>query len=342
MNLRAQQLKRLHEETFDVLIIGCGINGAATAAALSARGVKTALVDRGDFGGCTSQSSSNLIWGGIKYLESMEIGLVRELCRSRNKLIQAYPTYIREIRFLTHLEQGFRFPAFLIYSGALLYWLMGFFQTRVPRFFTRSAMASEEPLIKTAESIGGVEYSDAYLVEHDARFVLQFVRRSLKEGCAAVNYVSCLKSSRSKEGIWETRMKEVRSGDEWTLRSRILINACGPFVDRQNDENGLSSSHRHVFSKGIHLVVPRLTKKERVLAFFADDGRLFFAIPMSDRTVIGTTDTRVPEPETAVTEADRQFILDNINKRLNLKQPLSRKDILSERCGVRPLVLESE
>ena len=124
MNLRAQQLKRLHEETFDVLIMGSGINGAAAAAALSARGVKTALVDRGDFGGCTSQSSSNLIWGGIKYLESMEFGLVWELCRSRNKLIRAYPTTIREIRFLTNLEQGFRFPAFLINLGALLYWLV--------------------------------------------------------------------------------------------------------------------------------------------------------------------------------------------------------------------------
>ena len=79
-----------------------------------------------------------------------------------------------------------------------------------------------------------------------------------------------------------------------------------------------------------------------MLTFFADDGRLFFAIPMGNRTVIGTTDNRVTEPETEVTDEDRRFVLENINKRVNLKQPLEEKDILSERWGVRPLVLETD
>ena len=89
-------------------------------------------------------------------------------------------------------------------------------------------------------------------------------------------------------------------------------------------------------------MVPRLTEIERVLTFFADDGRLFFAIPMGNRTVIGTTDNRVTEPETEVTDEDRRFVMENINKRVNLKQPLEEKDILSERWGVRPLVLETD
>ena len=88
MDRRAAQLKRLEKESFEVLIIGSGINGAVAASALSTRGIKTALIDRGDFASETSQESSNLAWGGIKYLESFEYGLVRKLCLSRNTLMK--------------------------------------------------------------------------------------------------------------------------------------------------------------------------------------------------------------------------------------------------------------
>jgi len=94
-----------------------------------------------------------------------------------------------------------------------------------------------------------------------------------------------------------------------------------------------------VFSKGIHLLVPRLTDNHRVLTFFADDGRPFFVIPMGPRTCIGTTDNRVDDPVTRVTPEDRRFVLDNINKRLRLASPLTEADIIAERCGVRPLVV---
>ncbi|MEM7293077.1 MAG: glycerol-3-phosphate dehydrogenase C-terminal domain-containing protein, partial [Pseudomonadota bacterium] len=93
---------------------------------------------------------------------------------------------------------------------------------------------------------------------------------------------------------------------------------------------------------GIHLLVPRISEVNRVLAFFASDGRLFFAIPMANRTCIGTTDTRVDDPRTPISDKDREFVLDNINARLNLETPLSRRDIIAERCGVRPLVVETE
>jgi glycerol-3-phosphate dehydrogenase len=110
-------------------------------------------------------------------------------------------------------------------------------------------------------------------------------------------------------------------------------------VDRFNEQNGIRTKHRHVLSKGVHLIVPRLTPNRRVLTFFADDGRLFFVIPMGPRTCIGTTDTRAVSVSEGVTPEDRRFILDNINKRLRLSQPLSESDIIAERCGVRPLVV---
>src|SRR3954466_249272 len=101
MKQRATNLRKLAAGTFDVLIVGGGINGAVSAACLAARGARVALIDRGDFAGVTSQESSNLAWGGIKYMETFELGLVQKLCKSRNELMRAYPSTIQEIRFYT-------------------------------------------------------------------------------------------------------------------------------------------------------------------------------------------------------------------------------------------------
>jgi glycerol-3-phosphate dehydrogenase len=132
MRLRETNIKKLTEQTFDVLILGAGINGAVSAASLARKGLKVALTDNGDFAGETSSNSSNLAWGGIKYLENHEYFLVNKLCKSRNLLMRSYPSAVQEIRFLTTLQNGFRFPAWFVFLGTLTYWLMG-------RFFYPSA-----------------------------------------------------------------------------------------------------------------------------------------------------------------------------------------------------------
>ena len=103
-HLRKNNIEKLPHGIFDVLIIGGGINGAVSAAALAAKGVKVALIDKGDFAGFTSSNSSNLAWGGIKYLESHEYGLVNKLCKSRNHLMRSYPSTVKEIRFFTSIQ----------------------------------------------------------------------------------------------------------------------------------------------------------------------------------------------------------------------------------------------
>jgi glycerol-3-phosphate dehydrogenase len=339
-NLREANVVRLGGAPFDVLVVGGGINGAVSAACLAARGARVALIDRGDFAGQTSQQSSNLAWGGIKYLESLEFGLVSKLCTSRNHLIRSYPSTVQEIRFYSVHERGFRRGLLLIVLGTWLYWLMGRFFTLAPRLLGKRAMAREEPILNLANVDGGVEYSDAYLHDTDARFVWNFVRRALDYGCVAANYVESLGSTRSGDGTWVTRARDVTTGKEVTVRSRVLVNAGGPFVDEMNRGAGQETKHHHTFSKGVHLIVDRLTKNRRVLTFFADDGRLFFVIPMGPRTCIGTTDTRVTDPIAHVTDDDRRFILDNINKRLRLERPLTQGDVIAERCGVRPLAVE--
>lgn len=110
MKLRNQNIQKLKTDSFDVLIIGGGMNGAVCAAALAARGARVALIDSRDFAGFTSQYSSNLIWGGIKYMESYEFGLVNNLCKSRNELLRSFPSTVTEIRFLSTLSKK---PVFL-------------------------------------------------------------------------------------------------------------------------------------------------------------------------------------------------------------------------------------
>ncbi len=337
-SLRTSNVARLADTTFDVLVVGGGINGAVSAACLAARGAKVALIDKGDFAGVTSQESSNLAWGGIKYMESFEFALVRKLCMSRNRLIESYPSTVQEIRFYAVHEKGFRKGLFLLAVGTWLYWLIGNFFTKAPRLLGRKTIAKEEPIIDLANSDGGVEYSDAYLHDNDARFVFNFIRAALNHGCVAANYVESLGSKRDGD-VWITRTRDGATGRELSIRSRVLINACGPYVDAMNELAGEKTTHHHAFSKGIHLIVRRLTPNKRVLTFFADDGRLFFVIPMGPCTCIGTTDTRVDDPHAHVTDDDRKFVLDNINKRLRLPAPLTEKDVIAERCGVRPLAV---
>lgn len=340
MKLRASNITKLEQDDYDVLVIGGGINGAVAAAALAGKGARVALIDQRDFAGFTSQQSSNLAWGGIKYLESHDYGLVRDLCKSRNHLLEHYPSRIREIRFYSTLEKGFRFHPLFVYLGTWVYWLFGKGFTKVPNWLSRKRVEAEEPLIRTDRFYGGFEYSDAYLYDNDARFVFQFIRAAMDRGCIAANYVESLGAHKVGDR-WLTRTRDGMSGREFEIRAKVLINAAGPFVDTHNGLTGESTAHRHAFSKGIHLIVPQITPNKRILTFFADDGRLFFVIPMGMRTCIGTTDTRVDSPHADVTDEDRQFVLDNINKRLKLAKPLGREDIIAERCGVRPLVVKA-
>lgn len=340
---RHDSFDALERGELDVLVVGGGVNGAVTASALAAHGARVGLVERGDWAGETSMASSNLAWGGIKYMETLELGLVRKLCRSRNELMRAYPSAVPETRFLLTVARGSRWGRYghvLLWLGALLYWAIGGFFTRRPRLLSVADIAREEGSVAVADVVGGIEYSDACFVDNDARFVFGFVRDAVARGAVAINY-AVAEGSRFEHERWTTRVIDRVSGRALEVRSRVVVNACGPHVEAYDARSDVRTRHRHVFSKGVHLVVPRVTGSGRVLAFFADDGRLFFAIPMGPCSSIGTTDTRVDALPAAVDDGDREFILSNINARLGLPQPLRRADVIAERCGVRPLVVSA-
>lgn len=339
---RDTSIDRLDDGAFDVLIVGGGINGAVSAASLAGRGASVALIDRDDFGSFTSQESSNLVWGGFKYLEGYEFLLVRKLCVSRNRLTKAYPDNIKPIPFLAALDEDAPFAPTLAILGATAYWGIGGFRTHYPRPLSPGRIEAEEPVIDTTNVRGGIEYYDAYLPDNDSRFVFSFVRSAMDVGAAVANYVELVSAEQTREG-WVATLRDV-DGDrgEFTCRAKAIINAAGPFIGDVNTELGPTTDHRIVYSKGIHLIVPKITDSERVLAFFDDTGRLFYVIPMGRRSVIGTTDTRVDTAYTKVEDEDRDFLLDQINARLDLDTPLTADDIISDRCGVRPLVVATD
>ncbi len=341
MGLRESNIDQLDGGIFDVLILGGGINGAVSAAALASRGARVAVIDRDDFAAFTSMQSSNLVWGGFKYLENYEIKLVRDLCMSRNHLIRAYPQNLKEIRFMAALDENSPYSPPFAGLGATAYWVIGNGFTKPPRVLSREKIAKQEPIVRTDNLLGGIEYSDAYIVDNDSRFVFGFIRSALNSGATCANYVS-FESARRVADRWHVQMRDTDTGAKFSATAKIIVNATGPFVDPINASHGVRTKHRIVFSKGIHLIVPRLSKQERVLAFFDDTQRLFYVIPMGTRSMIGTTDERVSDPVTDVTNEDRDFLLNQINERLDLQTPLTPRDIISTRSGVRPLVVETD
>ena len=339
--LRTTCIDRASNDVQDCLVVGAGINGAVAAAALAGKGAKVTIIDKADFASFTSQESSNLAWGGIKYLENYEFPLVWDLCKSRNHLKKSYPSQVQEIRFFTNIATTFRKPRFLIYLGTLLYWFMGRCQTKPPRLLSVSRIKKEAPMVNTDALVGGLEYSDCYFVENDTRFAFSFIRRVLMKGCNAINYME-LTAAEWKNGRWHCTLLDHTSGKTVTLTAKTLVNAAGPFADKINTQFNIDSPFKHIFSKGAHIIVPQITKTRHVLTFFASDGRLFFMIPMSDRTCIGTTDTRVDSETASPSEDDVAFLLKNANALLNLETPLTKNDVIAQRCGVRPLVVKKE
>jgi glycerol-3-phosphate dehydrogenase len=330
-------LKSLDGQDYDVAVIGAGINGAVSAAALSAAGLKVLIIDKGDFSSFTSQQSSNMVWGGIKYLQSLEFALVFKLCLSRAKLMRNYPSRIKPIGFLAAI--GDEAPANLlaIWAGAWLYWGIGLFSTRTPKVRDVARSVKYEPGLKDRAIGGTVQYFDGLLLDNDARFVWDFVAQAKSFGAEALNYTSLTAAARGVAN-WKLELRDERDGTSVSVYAKAVVNAAGPYASGLNDLLAADAGAHLVLSKGIHLVVPKLTTDDRVLAFWDEEGRLFYVLPMHDRSVIGTTDTRVNQPETQVTDEDRDFVIRQINKSMNLAKPLTRSDIIAERSGVRPLV----
>ena len=335
---RSANIEEISKTNFDALVIGGGINGAVSALALRSHGVNVGLFEKNDFASGVSQESSNLVWGGFKYLESYELKLVMELCHSRNRLARAYPSRLVEKRFLAALDSSSPFPPWFASIGANAYWGIGQFATKRPRYRSPRTIKRLEPSVRVENLIGGIEYSDHLIVDNDSRFVIQMIVDAKNRGASVSNYMTVLEAEYFNKR-WNLKVRDEILDQEFQTTSDVLVNTSGPEVNEICNMTNTKTESHLVFSKGVHLVVPRVTDSGRILAFFDETQRLFYVIPMGDCSVIGTTDERVKEHEVAVSSDDVDFLLGEANRKLRLSRPLVTEDVIAERVGVRPLVI---
>ena len=154
-----------------------------------------------------------------------------------------------------------------------------------------------------------------------------------RSGAAVANRVEMVGAEWSPAG-WRIGLRDMVSGASLEAEASVLVNTAGPEVPDLEEMTETSTTNRLVFSKGVHLVVPQITDSGRILAFFDDQQRLFYVLPMAHRSVIGTTDTRVTDPQVEVTDEDRSFLLDQANTRLELDRSITANDVIAVRCGV--------
>src|SRR5262249_41628462 len=254
---RSTKIRRLGEEAFDLLVIGGGINGAGVAREAALRGLKTALVDKGDFGCGTSSRSSKLIHGGFRYLETGDFGLVLEASRERDLLRRRLaPPLVTPLSFFFPVYRGGPLPLWKLRVGLLLYDLLAAFRNIERHRVVRAAGAREtEPVLRAEGLHGGALYFDCFT--DDARLLLENGLGAERGGAVCVNYVGVEALEKDARGrLAGARVRDLDGGGaSLGVSARAIVNATGPWLDRVR---ALDDPHAAPIlrpTKGVHIVV---------------------------------------------------------------------------------------
>ncbi len=327
----------LADGTFDLLVLGGGITGAGVALDATLRGLRVALVDKGDFASGTSSISSKLVHGGLRYLEHGDFRLVYEALHERARLLRNAPHLAWPLRFVLPFYDGERVPPWKWRLGLALYDLLaGSGNLRRSRPLTAARILRELPGLRAAGLRGGAEYCDAQM--DDARLCLEVVRTAALRGAAVANYVEAVGFDLQGGVIRGVRAYDHVGGGELSIRARQVLNATGPWGDAVRRLAGESEKPALEPTKGVHLVVADKGLPGALLLLHPADGRVFFVIPWMGKTLLGTTDTEADAPpdRLAVTPDDERYLLEGYNH--HFAPPLAPADVLGSFVGVRPLL----
>ena len=325
---------------YDVIIIGGGINGAATAAAVAARGYRTLVLEQDDFASGTTSASTKLIHGGLRYLETGDARLVHESLQSRERLLRERPHLVRPMGFILPVYEGDPRPSWYIRSGLALYDLLS--PRKVSPWhssFTERELQRFEPSISTDRLKAAYLYHDAQVWSPE-RLTLEYLAQARASGAdlrnhAAVDYI-IVDGSRAK-GV---DFHDVLTGKRSTASGRLVINAAGPWVDAVLDATGRSLQRRIDGTRGSHLVVDLDGRgpKHAVLASAKSDGRPMFVTPWLDHHIIGTTDVRDDDDPSNVRAAGWEIdYLIAEAARILPGLGIEHRNVLYAYSGVRPL-----
>ncbi len=341
------------DRTFDLLVIGGGINGCGIARDAAGRGLSVLLCEKGDLASGTSSASTKLFHGGLRYLEFFEVRLVREALVERETLLRAMPHISWPLRFVLPLHPEMRFEAATPASrvlGGVMPWMKG----RRPAWMIRLGLAlydnlggreilpGTRPVDLTADEAGrplkprykrAFEYSDCWV--EDSRLVALNARDAQARGATVLTRTR-VASARVANGAWEARLEGEGAG---TARARMIVNAAGPWVGETLSATlGLASREGVRLVRGSHIVTAKLFDHDRCYFFQGGDGRIIFAIPYEgDFTLIGTTDVDHPDPSVPpeCTPEEQDYLCAFASE--YFAKPVTRADIVWTYSGVRPL-----
>jgi glycerol-3-phosphate dehydrogenase len=342
VSARADTLRALSHERFDVLVIGGGIAGAGVAREAALAGLRTALIERDDFASGTSSRSSRLVHGGVRYLEHGHLGLVFESSRERRLLLQLAPHLVRPLAFTWPVYAGARVPQWKVRAGLLLYDALALFRNvHAHEGLSADAVLEQEPALAREGLEGGARYWDA--ATDDTRLTLATALAAREEGAVVVNHCAVTGALHDGEQLAGVELTDRLTGSVFPVQARVVVNATGPWSDATSRLTGGSRDHaapQIMGSAGAHLAVPRqrLGNRDAVTVVSPLDGRVMFVIPAGPHAIIGTTERPAHHgpDEIRATEGDVTYLLQSVN-RIFPHAALSPDDVISAWCGIRPL-----
>jgi len=336
-------------KTYDIIVIGGGISGAAVAYEAATQGYSVALVEKGDFGAGTSAATSKLIHGGLRYLANFEFGLVRESLKERKTLENIAPNFVYPLAFLVPLHKtGVRKKA-ILEPGMIIYDVLSYDKgmtwdksKRLPlhRLLSRDKALELEPIIHADDLTGAIQYYDCANFNPE-RLTLAFIKSAVKYGAEVANYAKVEDFIRSEKQVKGVIVRDLLTNTTQTLHGKLIINCGGPWADiLLNIARGTEASQHIRRSEGIHIITKKITNANAAVGGLTPTGRPCNLIPWRGHTLIGTTDREYigdPDKYSVTREKIEEYIAE-VNASFGNPNLLKYEDVLYAYGGLRPLV----
>ncbi len=320
--------ERLTTTLWDVAIIGGGATGVGTALEAASRGYKVVLIEQSDFGKATSSRSTKLAHGGVRYLQQGNISLVFEALKERGILLNNAPHLVHELPFIVPIYDWWEGPFYGI--GLKIYdMLAGKAGFGPSKFLSKEETIESIPTVEVKGLRSGVIYHDGQF--NDSRLLINLVQTASEQGATMLNYVKAVSLTKENESLTGIEALDIETGGTFNIKAKVIINATGVFTDSVRKMDNKLSQDIMTSSQGVHLVLDKsfLPGNSGIMVPHTQDGRVLFAVPWRERTLIGTTDILVNNYplEPIPTESEITFLLEHASKYLT-KDP-QRSDVKS-------------
>jgi Glycerol-3-phosphate dehydrogenase len=342
MPFRNEMLTQLDQSSWDLVVVGGGATGLGTAVDAASRGLKTLLLEQGDFAQATSSRSTKLIHGGVRYLKQGNVSLVRESLHERGLLLKNAPGLVRPLEFVI---PTFSFGERLFYAiGLKAYDFLAGRLLGMPRsrMLSNDEMKQRTPTIRMDRLRGGVSYYDAQF--DDARLAIAMATLLRQQGGLPLNYMRVEQLRKEGGRINGVVASDMETGRQYKVNAKVVVNATGIFTDFTRALDDPRSPPMMRVSRGSHIVVDRsfLPGNTAIILPSTDDGRVLFIIPWHGAVLIGTTDLPEAEPsmDPIPLPEEIDFMLTHASRYLD--REVTHRDIRSMFCGLRPLVSEEK